>query len=400
MSKKLRKLNLIFIGSLFLFSFLNSRSDKFLAPSRLGKYNGLPVRVCAEPEVSFDKQQLVLCSDKGKILTSVPLYPEFYYGDLLTLSGKLELPRNFTDFDYALYLEAKDIYLLSYYPGLNLVGHQESFWRQLFSFKASLARKIKQSLPEPESGLAQALVLGYRRSLDPVNRERFSATGLSHMIAISGSHITILSVLLLNSLLFLGLRRRFAFYALSAFLAFYVLLTGLQAPAFRSAIMGVLVLWAYQAGRISNLLNGLLISTSVMMVFNPRLLKADIGFQLSLAAVLGIIYIYPALRRVKILSGSKLGDIMCLTLACQLATAPILIYYFGRLSLVAPISNLLILWIFPFLLWTLLLAIILSFIFPSLSLALFYPSYLLLKLVLIGVKIMAAAPWAVLEFSN
>lgn len=397
MSKKLRKLNLVFIIGLFLFSLFYDNQDKSLAPSRAGKKLGLSVIVCSEPEISLDKQQLVLCSEQGKILATLSLYPEFQYGDKLEFFGNLETPKKINDFNYALYLEAINIYLLSYYPKLSLVGHEDSFWRRLFEFKGLLAQKIKESLPEPESGLAQALVLGYRRSLDEIDRERFSITGLSHMIAISGSHITILSTILLESLLFLGLRRRAAFYIITVFLAFYVILTGLQASAFRSAIMGFLVLWAYQAGRLSTLLNSLLISTSIMMVFNPQLLKADIGFQLSLAAVLGIIYIYPALKKINLFYNSKLGDILSLTLACQLATAPILIYYFGRLSLIAPISNLLILWVFPFLLWTLVLAIILSFIFPGLSLALFYPSYLLLKFVFVSVKILALIPGAAID---
>lgn len=400
MSKKLRKLNLIFIIILFLFSVLYDQPSKFEALSLAGNSLELLVVVCAEPEVSLDRQQLVLCSEKGKILATLSLYPEFQYGDSLKFFGNLEIPKKINDFDYALYLEARNIYLLSYYPKLSLVGHEDSFWRRLFEFKALLAQKIKASLPEPESGLAQALVLGYRRSLDNIDRERFSITGLSHMIAISGSHITILSTLLLESLLFIGLKRRLAFYLIIVFLIFYVFLTGLQAAAFRSAIMGILVLWAYQIGRLSSLLNGLLISTSVMMVFNPRLLKADIGFQLSLAAVLGIIYIYPILKKLKLFYGSRLGDILSLTLACQLATAPLLVYYFSRLSLIAPVSNLLILWVFPFLLWTLILAIILSFIFPGLSLAFFYPSYLLLKLVFISVKIMAAIPLASISLAQ
>ena len=132
------------------------------------------------------------------------------------------------------------------------------------------------------------------------------------------------------------------------------------------------------------------------MLINPRLLRDDIGFQLSFLAVLGIIYIYPKIKKIfeKISVVKKIKNnffvfiinTICVTISAQIITAPILLYNFGDVSLIAPVSNILVLWLLPFLLISLFVAIILGLIFPSLSALFFLPAGLILEYILFIAK--------------
>ncbi|MCX6798409.1 MAG: ComEC/Rec2 family competence protein [Candidatus Falkowbacteria bacterium] len=409
-AQKISLISLIIIVFIFCLS-LETPAAMGQAQNLNNKNTALQGLIISEPESAQANQSFILNTSQGKVLVYANLYPEYSYGDILEGNCVLKVPEAFNGFDYARYLAKDHIYLICYYPSFKKIGFKASFFRNLFHFKSLLTIKINSALPEPEAGLASALILGYKKTLDKTDNDNFSRVGLSHIIAISGSHITIISAIILDFFLLLGLSRRRSFYFSIIFLIFYVVLTGLQASALRSTIMGILVLWAYQSGRLANLLNILLISAAIMLIFQPNLLRADLGFQLSFAAVLGIIYIYPPLNKrleawslkfktKKYYSSWKnILNTLSLTLACQLATAPILISSFGRLSLIAPLSNILVLWTFPFLMIGLISALFLSFIIPGLNLVWFYPNYLLLKFIFIVVNLLATVPGAAIQLS-
>lgn len=411
MFKKIAGRLILFIAVLFIFSLLYHSPAKEYSQSLDGQSRELSGHVCSEPEEGIAKQTFIFCSQLGRILITTILYPHYEYGDVLLIAGRLQVPKKFNSFDYGRYLERYGVYLLSYYPKIEKKGQRTSFYRSLLRFKGSWTALINKSLPEPEAGLASAIMLGYRKTLDEGDKEKFARIGLSHMIVISGSHIAILSALFWQLLLFLGFSRRSSFIFIALFLAAYVVLSGLQASATRSALMGVMALLAYRSGRLIKPLNILLFCVALMMAFNPWLLRSDIGFQLSISAILGIIYLYPPLQALFIrkypnflsqpfLSWKKVFlNTLCLTLACQLATAPILIISFRRLSLIAPLSNILVLWIFPFLMTSLIFASLLAIFVPSLSTIFFWPSYIFLKVIFLVASFLADLPFAQFDFS-
>lgn len=413
-------INLSVIFIIFILGFRPNAFQKKIGPSDLASYNGQNISfnayVCEEADVDYKSRRLTFCAN-GRALITTNLYPEYDYGDHLKISGLLKAPEPLNGFNYDSYLARYDIYSLMYYPKIShssgTLNFSQKIFQTLLKGKWFLKSIIDQNLNEPEAGLANALLLGYRRTVLSDDLKVFSRVGLSHMIAISGSHITILSALLINFLLALGIKRKHSFYLVIAFLIIYPLITGLSASAVRSAIMGGLAFLAIYYKRSTKLINALVFSGALMLLINPQILRAELGFQLSFLALLGIIYLYPIgekltekillklklkTRRAKILK--NILDIINLTFVSQIITLPILLINFKQLSLISPLANLLVLWTFAPLLGLLIIAIFSAAIFPFIGPWLFLPAYLLLKYIFFMSKLLARPSWAAITVNN
>lgn len=413
-------INLLIIILIFILGFRTGIFQPEINQKDLAYYNGKNVNligyVCEEADVDYKSRRLTFCAS-GRVLITTNLYPEYEYGDYLKVSGLLKEPESFNGFDYDSYLARHDIYSLMYYPKISratgTLNISQKLFQRLLTGKLYIKSIIDSNLNEPEAGLADALLLGYRRTVHSDDLKIFSRVGLSHMIAISGSHITILSAMLINFLLALGLKRKHSFYSVIAFLIIYPLITGLSASAVRSAIMGGLAFLAIYYKRNAKLINALVFSGAMMLLVNPQILRADIGFQLSFLALLGIIYLYPIGDDIlkKILLKFKLRkrsekiiknilDILNLTLVSQIITLPILLINFKQLSLISPLSNIIVLWTFAPLLALLIIAIFSSAFLVFIGPWLFLPAYLLLKYIFVVSEYLASLSWAAIEIND
>jgi len=417
-------INLIFIIFIFLAGFNPAAFKTKIGLNDLAYYNGRQItfigRICEEADVDYKSRRLTICvsgQSRGQVLLTTDLYPVYDYGDFVKVSGLLQAPPKIDGFDYENYLARYDIYSVMYYPKVYAasgnLNNSQKIYLGLMKFKWRLKEIIDISLTEPEAGLANALLLGYRRTVMREDLQVFARVGLSHMIAISGSHITILSAMIINFLLALGIRRQRTFIFIFAFLILYPLVTGLAASALRSAIMGGLAFLALYYHRASSLIKALVFSAALMLLFNPRLLRDDIGFQLSFLALLGIIYIYPIgeeltkrlLEKIKVKKKTKdilktIIDTINLTLVSQIVILPIALIDFRQLSLIAPLANVLVLWTFPLLLAALIIGVFLSAILPGLRIFWFFPSYLLLKYIFVVSNWLASPKWAAVSVNN
>jgi len=421
--------NLIIIVVIFILGFRPNAFQKTINSQDLAFYNKhfitLDGRVCEEADVDVKSRRLTICVKavlnnqeiNGQVLVSTNMYPVYDYGDFVRISGELQAPPEIDNFDYASYLARYDIYSVMYYPKIIKISgnltRPQVIYRLLINFKQKLKSLIDSTLPEPEAGLADALLLGYRRTVDRADLDIFARVGLSHMIAISGSHITILSAMIINFFLAFGISRRHAFIIIFIFLFLYPLITGLAASAVRSAIMGGLSFLAIYYGRNSSLIKALVFSAALMLIINPQLLQNDIGFQLSFLAILGIIYIYPLgdnlINKILIKARFKIKtknfikiilETINLTLVAQVVILPVALINFKQLSLIAPLANVLVIWTFPPLLASLIIGLVLSAVFPILNVIWFAPAYFLLKFIFITSSLLALPNWAALAWTR
>ncbi len=198
------------------------------------------------------------------------------------------------------------------------------------------------------------MILGDQRRMSEALKDKLNITGLRHITAISGMHITIIALILMQFLLMLGFWPNKAFYITLTFLFLFILMVGLPASAVRAGLMAGVFLFAQKIGRASSSFRLLVLAAALMLVFNPLLLRRDVGFQLSFLAIAGIIFLAPRLQwRLKKIPEYKfvnLRSIISMTLSSQVFTLPILIFSFGRVSLVGIFANVLVVPLLPFIL--------------------------------------------------
>lgn len=288
------------------------------------------------------------------VLAIVPRYPEYRYGDLLELRGKLVRPEAFSGddgriFDYPNYLKAKGITHQLFYPEVVVVEQDKGnvLRAKLFSLKQAFLERLARVLPEPENALAGGILLGGKRSLGEEWSERFRETGLIHIVVLSGYNMTIIAEWLGAAFLFLGFYGSIAASALG--ITLFALMAGAGATVVRAAIMALLVLLARLTGRTGTMGRGLLIAGVFMVLHNPSILAFDPSFQLSFLAALGLVFVAPIIRLwlPRLRKHPIVEEAVVATLATQVMVLPLLLYQTGLFSVIAPFTNVLVLPVIP-----------------------------------------------------
>jgi len=318
--------------------------------------------VAEEPDIrdrycllTFSASEIIINGEKeevsGATLIRVPRYPAYRYGDILKITGRLETPPQFEDFDYKSYLARQGIYSLIYYPGVEVLDRGQGLkpLQWIYSLRERLSASLARALPEPQGSLAQGILLGLRGNIPDSLYEAFSRTGTAHLLAISGLHISIIIAMFLSfGILVFGRRRSIYIWLTLALMWLYALLAGMHPPIIRATIMGSLFLIAEYLGRQRSAIIALAFAAAVMVGIQPHVLWS-VSFQLSFLAMAGLVFLYPYFQAwgrkgVASLFGAKeriaaaggmIIDGFAVTLAAIVAVGPLIAYNFGVVSLVA-----------------------------------------------------------------
>lgn len=279
--------------------------------------------------------------------------PYFRYGDQLRLQGELRAPQAIEDFDYPSYLANQGFSGIFWVRQVEILSEGGgNFWiGRIYDVRQWFSNSLGSSLPEPQSPLAQALLLGQRGQIPSEQVEDFRSTGTSHLLAISGLHVGSLLVLCLGSAgWLLGRQRQIYLLAPLAAIWFYALISGLSPSVARAAIMGSIFLAALALGRPRSILPALAFGAALMTAVDPRVLT-QVSFQLSFTALAGIILALPYQAAIgeKITGGPDpegswprlwlryiagwTGAALMVSLAATLATLPLVAFNFHRIPL-------------------------------------------------------------------
>lgn len=358
--------------------------------SKLTKYVGQKIEVVGivvgEPDVRESNTKLTVglreihtndtvVKIREKILVTVPIYPEYKYGDKVKLSVTLVEPTEIENegrvFDYKGYLRVRGIWYISRYTKIEYIDgdHGSIIKDLLFKIKHSFTESINNSLPEPESSLLAGLLLGTKQSLGKELLSEFQKTGVSHIVVLSGYNIAIVAGSIMAFFKFLPKNLSFGFGAIGIVL--FTILSGGGASATRAAIMVLVALFAKKMNRDYKVSRVFGFTIVLMLAPNPLLLAFDPSFQLSVLATIGLIFVSPFITPYLQWVTERFGlrEIVSSTIATQITVLPYLVYNMGILSLVSLPVNILILGTIP-------LTMFLGFITGILGLISIYLSFI------------------------
>lgn len=334
-------------------------------------------KVIDEPKISQGKMKLLVevlsvCNENDSLGTTGKAYltilpdkrrkeqpDDIQYGSFLKFHSVLQSPpdeRNPGEFSYREYLELNNIYALvsvfGYHNVMQIgIPQPNPFFEYLvFPARKFIAHTITTVMKGNEANFLIGLLLGDRTDLSEEIKTAFMNTGTIHVLAVSGSHVILVVAVLYFVFGIFRIPYKVKIIVTIAALIFYTYLTGATPSVVRAAIMSIIVLLGKYFEQRTDGYNVLGLSAVLIFLFDPKQLF-DVGFQLSFSAVFSLIYFYPKLKLLiekipesleefKIISW--LLKAFAVSVAAQVGTIPFTAYYFGKISLISFIANLVV----------------------------------------------------------
>lgn len=303
-------------------------------------------------ENKFIRKEKLLCKFRGDTVSRNTFYDKVLPGNTIYLEGifyKGRERRNPGEFDYNKYLISKGIsgiFICNEGDSLNIIDNERYFISSLiFELRKVIDDRIHKIFDPETAGLLRGLLLADRSEIDFELKTQFINSGVIHVLAVSGLHVGYIF------LIFIFLFGRFNIYLrtflISAGLLTFMFITGVPPSVFRATVMSIIILLAFLSNRSTNLLNSISLAGIIILLVDPSELFNP-GFQLSFSAVLSIAIIYPIIEKqihyLNISNKTLRGVILFIgvSLSAQIGTLPFTLAYFGKLSVIALLANLIV----------------------------------------------------------
>lgn len=341
-----------------------------------GPLESRPNSFKALAEVLAVETDSIWLKTRGEVLLYFPkdsIAGSIAYGDRLIIYARLNEPlppSNPGEFNYKRFLENKNIHYQAFVRQDQWARTGSGFGNPVVEFSLKLRSTFidvfeKHGVAGRDFAVATALILGMDDYLDNDTRKEFSTAGAMHVLCVSGLHVGVIFLVLSSMLVFLK-RNRYTRLLRSILLLlgiwFYALLTGMAPSVLRASAMFSFVILGMSMSRRANIYNSLAASAFVLLLYNPYLIR-EVGFQLSYIAVLAIVSIQPKLYqlwRPRNWFADKVWAITTVSIAAQIGTAPLGLYYFHQFPNYFIITNLLVIPLASMILYAGFLTVILS----------------------------------------
>lgn len=367
----------------------------------------LPVTACAAAggaegivqsvyEVGEERAQYVVALTPGcRLLLTTSRFPEYQVGDRLLLTGEVEplttMPSELSG--YADYLRRRGFGGTMRYPEVQLSQSAKASGDSRGTsptLREIMHNQVVHIFQEPEASLVLAMVLNEAGTIPENVNEQFRRTGVTHIISISGLHVSIIAGTLVGLALFLPLRPWPRALLVLAAIWLYVAFIGAPVAALRAAWFWTLALFAFQLRRLVSLPTVILLTAVGFISVRPLVLQ-DISFQLSFAGISGIwlaLFLFPAWRK------TWWQGLLASSAGATLTTSPLVAYHFGLVSFISVASNLLIVPAVTAFLIAAIVGLLLSFVVPLAGLAMSFSVHLLWRWMDIVTAFMSAWDFA------
>lgn len=324
--------------------------------------------VVGQPQIQADRILVVVQESQGcRMLATVGRFSELEEGDVVELvDGDIQSLNDVREYSvgYAGYLERRGISATWRYPsyappaGGVTEGKSLNLWTN--KLHEEIRGRVTSLFIEPDASVVLAVLLAEKGTLPEGIVEQFRATGVSHVLAISGLHISLLTGMLLAILMLLPLSPHVRTVAILVWLWSYVSFIGMPTSAVRAAAFWTIALLALQLHVLVSLPTVLLVAATVLVSLDPLFL-ADVGWQLSISAVGGIFLVLFLARGLP--RRNWLMNLALVSLGAWVATGPVIAYHFGNIVLSGVVTNLLVVPFVPALLVLAIIALLLSLVF-------------------------------------
>ncbi len=295
---------------------------------------------------------------------------DFTYKDEISFRGNFSLPggkaRSF-DFDYSSYLKGKDIYITCFAAEINVLGNSKSRFNII-----DLATTLKEKLIKKSDALwdgeilmfARAILLGDTSLSDEAFREKVADASISHIIAVSGTHVSLVAAAIMFLLKGLSQKKRYLRFISFPFVFFFAVMVGSQPSVMRAVIMFILFTFAWIFFFHYDDYTSLIASAAAILLYNP-FSAFSLNFLLSFGAILGIIvFTRPLIYHLKFLHFPYLKDCVAVTLSAQIFIFPILALYFGKIPFLSLLANILVVPLVPYIMGCGYVSLALPSLFP------------------------------------
>lgn len=342
------------------------------------------------------------------------------YGDKIIVKGNFEeasTARNEGGFNYKQYLKTKKIYGIVTVDkkDVKVVNKNNTNIIELLANKVrnSMKGKIEQNITDATSGLLSGMLIGDKSNLPKEIQEDFRNSSLSHILAISGMHVSYVMLGITFLISKMKFSKKMSKMITIVILLFFIILTGKTASVERACFMSVYAILASLLHKMANVLASISISILIILIINPYSIL-DIGLQLSYGGTLGIVLIYPILKKCKKSKKEKakenkfqkliqkikekILDIIRLTVSANLVIFPIILYQYNTMSFTFIISNLLISSIIGIIIILGFMSVFASYIFMPLAKVMFFLTQILLNILAQTAHLCAKLPFSKVYF--
>lgn len=272
------------------------------------------------------------------------------YGDQLRVKGKTQIPENDGIKRFLLGKHIHRYATISQY--IFIESNQCSgicpYMRSIDRLKIAIIERIERAHPNKVGEFLKGILIGYTDTLPDTIKESFKRTGVSHVLAVSGYNMAIIIILVYQQLINRQMPKKISFIITVIVMIIFTILTGAEASIVRAGLFAFIILLAEQVHHYVGGFRPLILCGTLLVLINPLYIGYNIGFQLSFLAVIGLI-IYGQVWKTYSEGIPSIGIFSMIgeTLFAQILVLPILIYYFGQISLISLIANIVIVPIIP-----------------------------------------------------
>lgn len=279
-----------------------------------------------------------LAGARASMLVKFPGQADVHLGDRFQLQGKAETNLNES---LAEFYRLKEIVAIFTVSNFVLVGENKTFSSHFYYWRNTLTHVLQNSLNYNSGSLLAGILWGDSSYLPKSIKSDFQVTGLTHVMAVSGANMTLLAQMLSYLLVFLPIRIRYVVIIVAV--VFFCSLVGLSAAVLRAGAMALVAAIAVIIGKKYWAVGAFNLVVLLTFIYKPAIIFYDIGFQLSCAATLGLIFLQPVLLKCfKFIPWKSIRETIGTTLAASIVTLPLTLHYFSTWYPLSIVANVLL----------------------------------------------------------